>query len=274
MAQAKTANTPSIIETIDKMVKEGESEEKILNTLKDIGISPDNARRLLILGQADVFSLLKGEIRRTIKQEIETGGGVQPAQQGLDEKQSAKYMAELKDYEKSMAKQNESMKNELEEKIRRITEMEQKTKTGYSGQSKEIQEQVLSNLREYEKNLSTQNKAFQEQMLSKIAKGPGLADKVRAEATGTISGKDNEALKNYQKVMLNQSKEFQQDMYSKIQKMNELEEKTQKRLNQVTDEVKKVEADIGEVGMRGVGTRNKFISYIVIGMGLVFGAGT
>jgi len=275
MAQAKMAPNPSIIDTIDKMVKEGESEEKILNTLKDIGISPDNARRLLILGQADVFSLLKGEIRRTIKQEIDSGGAPSSSPGPSDEKQTAKYLSELREYEKSLAKQNDALKSELEEKIKRISEMEDKTKTNLSSQSKAIQEQVAQSIKEYEKGLSSQNRAFQEQVLSKLSKG-GLSEKAKTEFLSSSIGSDKvlDTVKGYQKNILDQNKNFEQEIYQKIQKINELEEKTQKRLNQMSDEVKKVEADIGEVGFSGVGSRNKFISYAVIGLGLVFGAGT
>ncbi len=276
MTQTKTSN-PSIIETIDKMVKDGESEEKILNTLKDIGISPDNSRRLLILGQADVFSLLKGEIRRTLKQEFESGVLATAAPQAVDEKQTAKYLAEVREYEKAMAKQNESLRNELDEKIKRIVEMEEKTKTGFSEQSKALKEQIMDNLKEYEKGLGAQNKSFQEQLLNKVSKGLA-SDKAKIEFSGTggsaAQAQFMETFKNYQKTVGSQSKEFQDGIGKKIEKMNELEEKTQKRLNQVSDEVKKVESDIGESGLRGVGTRNSIISYAVIGMGLIFGAGT
>ena len=39
-------NEASIIEVIDKMVREGESEEKIIKTLKDLGVEPEKAKRL------------------------------------------------------------------------------------------------------------------------------------------------------------------------------------------------------------------------------------
>ncbi len=57
----------SIIEIIEKMVREGESEEKIVQTLKDLGIPQDKAKRLLLLGQADTFALLRGEIKKSCR---------------------------------------------------------------------------------------------------------------------------------------------------------------------------------------------------------------
>src|SRR3989344_998703 len=303
------ASNPSIIETIDKMVKEGESEEKILSTLKDIGISPDNSRRLLILGQADVFSLLKGEIKRTVRDEMVGGPAPQAGKPGapMGEKQEQKYLAELKEYEKAMARQNEALRKELDDKIRRITEMEEKTKTNYSSQSKVIQEQVMASLREYEKGIAAQNKTFQEQVASKISKGSGLSEKARQELTSSksLTEQFSESFRNHQKSVSGQNQQFQaevnqklqrineleertqkrlgqmpdgykaqEEIGQKLQKMGELEEKNQKRLNQMADEVRKVEADLGEAGLRGVGTRNKLISYAVITLGLIFGAGT
>ena len=49
----------SIIKIIQDMVREGESEEKVIQTLKELGVDPDKAKRLLLLGQADTFGLLR-----------------------------------------------------------------------------------------------------------------------------------------------------------------------------------------------------------------------
>ncbi len=61
----------SIIEIIEEMVRAGESEEKIVQTLKDIGISDKQAKKLLLLGEADTFALLKNEIRKIVKEDME-----------------------------------------------------------------------------------------------------------------------------------------------------------------------------------------------------------
>ena len=61
----------SIIQIIQEMVKEGESEEKIIATLKDLGVEPDKAKRLLLLGQADTFALLRSEISKIISTDLE-----------------------------------------------------------------------------------------------------------------------------------------------------------------------------------------------------------
>lgn len=188
MPQAKPVapppKNPSIIETIDKMVKEGESEEKILNTLKDIGISPDNARRLLILGQADVFSLLKGEIMRTIKLELERE----------------------------------------EPELKKITRDE--TASAITEAKQQLAKTVMAEVKEYEKTLAGQNKLFEDQL--------------------------NE----------------------KIQKINEQEEKTFKKVGQVGEVINKVQADMNEVGIKGVGGRNKFIGHMVVALGVIFGLAT
>src|SRR3989338_1093309 len=118
MPITKNQSNPSIIETIDKMVKDGESEEKILNTLKDIGISPDNARRLLILGQADVFSLIKGEIRKNIHQELRkvTHDEALSAMEEVKQQMSRNVLNEIKEYEKTLATQNKSFQDQLAQK--------------------------------------------------------------------------------------------------------------------------------------------------------------
>ena len=50
------------------MVRDGESEEKILGTLRDLGVSMDKAKKLLLLAQADTFNLLKSELKKTLQE--------------------------------------------------------------------------------------------------------------------------------------------------------------------------------------------------------------
>jgi VIT1/CCC1 family predicted Fe2+/Mn2+ transporter len=72
--QKKTGNPqgePSIIEIIQGMVKEGESEETILQTLSQLGVDLKKAKRLLLLAQADTFALLRSEISKVVQQDVE-----------------------------------------------------------------------------------------------------------------------------------------------------------------------------------------------------------
>ena len=234
MPQTKTAS-PSIIETIDKMVKDGESEEKILNTLKDIGISADNARRLLILGQADVFSLLKGEIRKNIRVEMEreetdikkaTHDEAIATMEETKQQIARSMVGEIKEYEKSLANQNKSLQEQLEAKIAKIADLQQGTKSDLVNQNKALQDQIMGNIRDYEKNLTTQTNAKEQQFTSKI------------------------------------------------ESIAEIEEKNQRKINEMTQNVKKIQADFAEAGVKGVAGGNKLMSYVVVLLGLVFGAGT
>jgi DNA repair exonuclease SbcCD ATPase subunit len=67
----KKEKESSIIELIESMVKAGESEEKIISSLKDLGVKEEQAKKLLLLGEADTFALLKSEIRKIVKDSIE-----------------------------------------------------------------------------------------------------------------------------------------------------------------------------------------------------------
>jgi len=60
----------SIIKTIQGMVSEGESEEKILKTLKELGVEPGKAKRLLLVSQAETLSLLRKEVEQLVKGEL------------------------------------------------------------------------------------------------------------------------------------------------------------------------------------------------------------
>ncbi len=49
------------------MVQEGESQEKIVQSLKDLGVAEEQAKRLLLIAQADTFTLLKKEINVLVR---------------------------------------------------------------------------------------------------------------------------------------------------------------------------------------------------------------
>ncbi len=60
----------SIIDVIQKMVQEGQSQETIISTLKDLGVNDEQAKKLLLIAEADTFTLLKKEINSLVKEEF------------------------------------------------------------------------------------------------------------------------------------------------------------------------------------------------------------
>lgn len=62
---------PSVIELIQKMVEENQSESRIIATLRDLGVPEPQAKRLLLLGQAKTFSLVKSEISNMVESEVD-----------------------------------------------------------------------------------------------------------------------------------------------------------------------------------------------------------
>ncbi len=61
----------SIIEVIQKMVQEGQPQETILKTMYDLGVEEEQAKKLLLIAEADTFTLLKKEIGVLVKSEFE-----------------------------------------------------------------------------------------------------------------------------------------------------------------------------------------------------------
>jgi len=66
----KMANE-SIIEVIQKMVQEGQPREKIIQTLRDLGVDENQSKKLLLIAEADTFTLLRKEINSLVKDEFE-----------------------------------------------------------------------------------------------------------------------------------------------------------------------------------------------------------
>ena len=60
----------SIIEVIQRMVQEGQPREKVIQTLRDLGVNQDQANRLLLIAEADTLTLLKNEINSMVKKEF------------------------------------------------------------------------------------------------------------------------------------------------------------------------------------------------------------
>ena len=60
----------SIINVIQKMVQEGQPRERIIQTLRDLGVEEEQAKKLLLIAEADTFTLLRKEINSMIKEEF------------------------------------------------------------------------------------------------------------------------------------------------------------------------------------------------------------
>ena len=68
MAEKSVPSQASIISVIREMVKSGESEQSIVKSLKELGIKERDAKKLLLLGEADTFALLQNEINKMVKE--------------------------------------------------------------------------------------------------------------------------------------------------------------------------------------------------------------
>ncbi len=116
----------SIIETISKMVREGKNEKKIVSELKVLGIKEEQARRLLLLAEADTFDLLKAEIKKIVRQDL---AAEQPwikkfikTETEIEEKRLSQDLMremsnDLDEYEQKTTKEVESFKDMLLSKM-------------------------------------------------------------------------------------------------------------------------------------------------------------
>ncbi len=127
----------SIIEIIQEMVAAGESEEKIVSTLKDLGVEPEKAKRLLLLGQADTFSILKGEIAKIVednvlKQQIEIKQMIQEesdrAGTEMKKKVETSVLADLKKYEKDITGQSKTFQEQINETVSQMADLNTRVK--------------------------------------------------------------------------------------------------------------------------------------------------
>lgn len=92
----------SIIQIIQKMVQENEPEEKIVSTLISLGVSEEQAKRLLLIAQADTFTLLGSELEKMVDAEV-------AEKQAKIEEDSKKFI------EKELEEKKEEVKKEIEQ---------------------------------------------------------------------------------------------------------------------------------------------------------------
>ena len=162
------------------MVAEGESEEAILQTLSQLGIDQKKAQRLLLLAQADTFALLRSEISKIVKQEID-----------------------------AQEKQMEGV-------------MEKEARSSVEGLRKTLGENVKQDLSTYENQLTNQSRSFQTQISDTVQKFTDLSERVRVT------------------------------------------------LNTLGKDVQQIKADQDELRLKGISSKNRSISLIVLVIGILF----
>jgi hypothetical protein len=162
------------------MVSEGQSEETIISTLRDLGVDEDKAKRLLLVGQADTFALLRSEITKIVAE----------------------------DMEKEKQKMTEFIRTETDGAV-------EKAKA-------KIEKDIITDLQKYEKDITGQSKTFNEQISDTVKKFADLSERVK------------------------------------------------EKLNELGEHVHKIEIDMDEMKLRGIGGRNQFISMALMGIGIAF----
>ena len=137
MAEQKKEREASIIEIIQEMVANGENEEKILSTLQDLGVSPEKAKRLLLVGQADTFALLRSEISKIVKSDIELEKPrftkyleetVKRSSQGVRERIEKAVMSDLQKYEKDITGQSKTFQEQIHDTVSKMASLSERVR--------------------------------------------------------------------------------------------------------------------------------------------------
>src|SRR3989338_834852 len=132
MPTTETKNNVSIIQIIQKMVADGEAEQKIVSTLQDLGVNAEQAKRLLLIGQADTFGLLRGEINKIVREDVERQkpeiiafiqSESEKVGQKTHEKITKQAINDIQQYERAITGQSKSFQEQIQDNIRRVTEL-------------------------------------------------------------------------------------------------------------------------------------------------------
>ena len=130
---------PSIIQAIQKMIKAGESDEKILENLLSLGVEKEQAHKLLLLAEADTFSLLESDINSLIKQEMNKN---LPALNNIIEKLSKRSHEDVKkEVNQAFASEKEGMQKELNKSFEKFSGEIRQDVMGLKGYNKDLQKE-------------------------------------------------------------------------------------------------------------------------------------
>ncbi len=170
MAKPKEhAVEPSIIEIIQNMVAEGESEDKIIRTLRDLGVDESKAKRLLLVGQADTFALLRSEIKKIVTQYVELEKpklvtfieeeGNKAAEQAR-KNVTSQVMEDLKKYEKDITGQSQTFEEQINDTVSKIAELGERVRLKLNELGDNVK-QVQVDMDEFKlKGLSVRNRGI------------------------------------------------------------------------------------------------------------------
>ncbi len=168
-------NEPSIIEIIQNMVKEGESEEAILQTLNQLGVDPKKAQRLLLLAQADTFSLLRSEISKIVKQDIDSEKSsmqsfvrseAQNAIKDTQQRMSEDMKKELRSYETDFSGKDKNFQSQITDTITKFTDLSERMRQRVNELSKDVQQLKADQDEIKLKGLSARNRTISLVMLA------------------------------------------------------------------------------------------------------------
>ena len=174
----------SIIEIIQKMVRDGESEEKIVRTLKELGVEPDKAKRLLLLGQADTFALLQSEIGKIVKGEMEKErpqmkkyieDSSSEVSESIRQKITKAVIADLKQYEKDVTGQSKTFQEQMEETVKNVGTLSDRVKVKLNELGEAVRTVQLDQEEMKIKGVGTRNKLITTFMIL-LGVAAGVAD--------------------------------------------------------------------------------------------------
>lgn len=116
----------TIIQIIQDMIKQGEKEEKIIATLNQLGVEPQKAKQLLLLGEADTFAIIRNDITKIVTEKIVDEEKVLQAY--IDDKISEERKTDTTKIKELVLAELETHQKENDQKIGHAIEIVEKTK--------------------------------------------------------------------------------------------------------------------------------------------------
>lgn len=144
----------SIISIIQDMIREGQSEETIYANLKELGVEKEKARKLLLIGQADIYPLIQSEVNRLVDKKFEEKKPeyihqlqreLELAEETTSKRVQEKSQGELKEYEKYLENKLLVLESQINESAKKAISASDQVKSKQKQDEERLQKLEIEN---------------------------------------------------------------------------------------------------------------------------------
>ncbi|MDO8627962.1 MAG: hypothetical protein Q7K42_05845, partial [Candidatus Diapherotrites archaeon] len=149
ITKEKPSGEASIIQIIQEMVAAGENEEKIIATLEQLGVDAAQAKKLLLIGQSDVFALLKNEIHKIVIDDLTRErpnvdkyieDRARKLTKDIADEEASVMKKNIKEWEEDVASKSTKFQKQINDTVQSVTELSDRVRDQLNVLGEQVQQ--------------------------------------------------------------------------------------------------------------------------------------